>query len=68
MAELLKMIPTKPDAELAEDFKKRLMEVYAPVLSLLDEINAAGFQANINTAFGPLGKQAIAHLAIIKVY
>jgi hypothetical protein len=64
----LSIVPGKPDVELAAEFKDRIVEVYGPILKLLDEINDAGFQVSISTTKGALGKQVIASLTIAKVY
>ncbi|MDE2022103.1 MAG: hypothetical protein KGI71_04330 [Patescibacteria group bacterium] len=68
MLEPVRLIPTKPDVELAAEFKARIVEAYKPILTLLDEVEAAGFQAHINTSKGALGKQVITQLTIVKVY
>lgn len=62
------LVPTNPDAELAAEFKKRLVETYEPILGLLGEINAAGFDVQITTGMGPLGKHVIAQLVIMKKF
>lgn len=66
--EIAKLVVTKPDAERAEEFKQRLVEAYSPILQLLDEVDAAGFECQIQTTKGALGKQMIAQLRIVKVY
>jgi phosphoglycolate phosphatase-like HAD superfamily hydrolase len=67
--EPLKLVTTKPDAEMAAEFKQKLIQVYEPLLVLLDEINDAGFQAGIQTGKGgPLGKNIIQQLQVSKVY
>lgn len=63
-----RLIPTKSDAEVAADFKRRMVEVYEPVLRLVDEIRAAGFEPGIQSGVGPLGKEVIARLSITKSY
>ena len=62
------LVPNKPDAEVAADFKNRLIEVYEPMLRLLDEITAAGFECGITATLGPLGKHVIGALKIVKIY
>ena len=62
------LIPTKSDADLAAEFKKRAIEVYEPVLQLLNEANAAGFEIGIGSGLTPIGKHMITALRVAKVY
>lgn len=62
------LVTTKSDAELAAEFKRRLVESHEPVLKLLGEISRAGFEVGLRTAPGPLGNWIIAELKISKVY
>lgn len=67
-APVAQLVTTKPDTELAEEFKRRLVEAHEPLLKLLDEMKAAGFGANVGTSVNGLGKHAIHQLQVIKVY
>jgi len=62
------LVPTKSDADLAAEFKKRAIEVYEPVLQLLNEANAAGFEISIGSGLTPIGKHMITALRVAKVY
>jgi hypothetical protein len=62
------LVPTKSDAEVAAELKKRAIEVYEPVLQLLNEANDAGFEISINSGMTPIGKQMITLLRVAKVY
>jgi hypothetical protein len=62
------LVPTKSDGEVAAEFKKRAIEVYEPVLQLLNEANDAGFEISINSGMTPIGKQMITLLRVAKVY
>jgi hypothetical protein len=62
------LVPTKSDADLAAEFKKRAIEVYEPVLQLLNEANAAGFEIGIGSGLTPIGKHMITALRVAKVY
>lgn len=68
MADVAHLVTTKPDAEVAEEFKRKLIELHEPMLKLLDEMKAAGFSANVQTNINGLGKYAINQLQVIKVY
>jgi len=65
---IISLVPGRTDAELADDFKRRLVDAHEPLLALLDEMREAGFEANIMTAPGPLGKYVIAQLTLFKKY
>jgi hypothetical protein len=62
------LVPGKTDAELAADFKKRMVEAYGPVLGLLDEAHKAGMSITCAAQMGPLGKFVIAVMQVTKVY
>jgi hypothetical protein len=62
------LVPTKSDGEVAEELKKRAIEVYEPVLQLLNEANAAGFEISISSNLAPIGKDMITVLRVAKVY
>ncbi len=62
------LVPTKSDAEVAAEFKKRAIEAYEPVLQLLNEAHAAGFEINITSGLAPVGKHMITLLRVAKVY
>lgn len=68
MNEVARIVPTKPDAEIAADLKKRMVEAYQPVLDLCTEANAAGFEIGINSGMEPLGRHVITVLKVAKVY
>ena len=62
------LVPTKSDAEVAAELKKRAIEVYEPVLQLLNEAHAAGFEIAIGSGLAPIGRHMITHLRVAKVY
>jgi hypothetical protein len=62
------IVPGKSDIELAAEFKARIVEIYGPVMKLIDETNDAGFQVSITSGKGPLGKQVITNLQVMKVF
>lgn len=65
---LLHVVPGLTDQEQAENFKKRLVEAYQPLLALADEVNAAGFEFSISCGQGPLRKNVITLLRMAKSY
>ena len=60
------IVPGKSDKEIAEDFRRRMIEVHGPVLKLHDEMNAAGFMALQSIGLGGLGTHVITQLQIVK--
>ncbi len=68
MTNVTTLIPTKSDVELAAEFKERLIEVYTPLLKLLDEVDKAGFVCSIGTNKNAFGKQQIVQMIIAKHY
>lgn len=68
MTEPFQLVTNKPDAELAADFKKEILEQAAPILGILERINKAGFACNISWGMDALGRMQITQLQIVKVY
>lgn len=62
------LVPTKSDAEIAADLKRRVVEAYQPLLALFDEAHAAGFEINCNSGLTPIGKHMIMQLRVARVY
>lgn len=62
------LVPNKPDAELAAEFKAKAIELHEPLLKLLDEAHAKGFQISVGCGLGPLGKYVIMQMAVHRIY
>ena len=62
------LVPTKSDADLAAEFKRRAIELYEPVLELLNEAQAADFEISLGSGLAPIGKHMITVLRVAKVY
>jgi|GEM_PF-1773878 hypothetical protein len=62
------LVPTQSDAEIAADLKRRVIEAHEPVLALLDEAHAAGFEIICGCGLAPTGRHVITHLRIAKLY
>jgi hypothetical protein len=62
------LVPTKSDTDVAAELKKRAIEIYEPVLELLNEAHDAGFEISISSALTPIGKHMITLLRVAKVY
>ena len=65
---IAKLVPTKPDAELAAELRKRAIDLYEPICELLTQAHAAGFEVQIACGMGPLGRCVITGLKVVKVY
>lgn len=68
MNEPLSIVPGASDADRAADFKKRAIDLYGPILELCTEAEKFGFELQIQSGKGPLGKHTITRLAVVKVY
>lgn len=64
----LAIVPGKPDIQVAAELRERAIVVLSPVLTLLDEAEAAGFQIQFNLGPGGLGRQVIQTLKVMKEF
>lgn len=67
MSNVTSLVPNKPDKEIADDLRKRLIEAHAPILKLLDEAQVQGFTVNLGCGPTPTGFQ-ITLLSIAKQF
>lgn len=68
MNDMVKLIPTKPDAELAEELKQELIEAAKPWLDVCTKAKLAGFDVQANFAPNAFKQVVIQHLNLIKTY
>lgn len=68
MNDLVKLVPTKPDAEIAEELKQELAEAAKPYLEAATKAMSLGFVVQSN--FGPNAfKQiVIQELRLLKIF
>jgi hypothetical protein len=66
MNDAIRLEPTRPDAELAADFRKRMEEALTPVLLIMDEMKAAGFTPTYQVGLDYRQRFAITNLIIAK--
>ena len=64
---VMSLVPNKPDAEVAQEYKQRAMELYKPMLELLNEAHKNGFVINIQAGVTPMGIQ-ITNLQVLKSF
>lgn len=62
-----KLVTTKSDKEIADEYKKRAIELYKPFIELLNEVNGNGFILNIQAGPTPMGIQ-IVNLQVLKSF
>lgn len=62
------LVPTKSDAELANELKEKVAEAYKPFLELLNEYDKHGLNVQAGVGKNAFGKYAIVQLQVIKVY
>lgn len=65
-----KLVPTRPDAEIAEDLKQRCAEALKPVLAVMDEAKQAGFVIQFDSimAQAPIYRHTVINLRVAKYY
>ena len=65
------LVPTKPEAEVAADLKRRMEEALAPVCAIMDEAAAKGLQIQYDNImyFGPpMMRYKVNGLRVVRVY
>ncbi len=65
---ITRLVPTKSDADLAQEFKQKIIEAHEPMLKVLTEIDRAGFRVQVSTGKNALGHMVIAQLELMKMY
>jgi hypothetical protein len=67
--EIARLVPTKSEAEIAADIKKRVEAAFQPVLAIFDEAALSGLHISWESiGLGPSFKHQINNLRIIKYY
>jgi len=62
------LVPTKSDADLANELKEKVAEAYKPFLELLNEYDKYGLNVQAGVGKNAFGKYTIIQLQVIKVY
>ena len=65
---IAQLVPTKSDAELANELKEKVAEAYKPFLELLNEYDKYGLNVQAGVGKNAFGKYAIVQLQVLKVY
>lgn len=67
--EAIKLVPTKPDSEIASELKSRLEAAMAPAMEIFDEAARHGFMIQWDSIGpGPQFRHRLNGLRLIKVY
>lgn len=65
---IAKLVPGQSDAEIANDLKARSIEIWKPLLALMEEAHKKGFEVQINAGLNELGQAFIHNIKIMKIY
>ena len=70
-APVLSVVPGRPDHEVAENYKRQLIEKMAPAMELMNQAKRAGFFINFAVTDGGIndlnGRREIVGLQVIKL-
>lgn len=65
---VIELVPGKTDKDMAEDYKRRIIEAYQPLLKLMTELDGQGFGANAQIGKTGMGDMQLLSLSIYKIY
>lgn len=68
MNEPIQLVPTKPDAELAEELKQELIKALEPTLVVATKALSLGFHVNFNLGSNAFKQVVIQNLQLMKVF
>jgi hypothetical protein len=68
VTDLIALVPNRPDAEVAKELRAKMETALEPVLTILDEARAAGFEINFNLAPDYAKRSRIQTLLLIKQF
>lgn len=68
MNDIPKLVPTRPDTEVAADLKARIATGLQGLLPIMDECIAAGFIPSFGIALGPLGRHIVGPVDLVKKF
>lgn len=67
MSEAIQLVAGKPDVELAEEIKERLIVALRPALDIMSEARKAGLQVQFGIGPDATGREMLTALQIIRV-
>lgn len=65
---VINLVPTKSDKELADELRQKIMEVYKPVIEVFTLAKKAGFDINVSTGADGFGEVHLMDIKIFKNY
>lgn len=68
MNEPVKLVPAKPDAELAEELKHEIAEALKPALEATTKALALGFHVNFNIGPNSFKQMVVQSLTLSKIF
>lgn len=68
MNDPIQLVTTKPDAEVAEELKKELLEALQPVTVIATKALSLGFQVQMNMGANAFKKVEVMQLQLLKVF
>lgn len=68
MNDPVKLVTTKPDAELAEELKQELLEALKPALEVSTRALSLGFQVQLNMGANAFKQVVVQQLQLLKVF
>lgn len=68
MPDPIQLVPGKTDQDVAAELKRKLIEVYQPLLQLADEANDSGMAFQVTIGPNAFGKFTIQQCQIMKVF
>ena len=68
MNDPVKLVPTKPDAEVAEELKHEIAEALKPALEATTKALSLGFQVNFNLGPNAFKQMVIQSLTLSKIF
>lgn len=68
MNDPIKLVPTKPDAELAQELKQELHEALQPALAVATKALSLGFHVQMHMAPNAFNQVVVQNLNLIKSF
>lgn len=68
MGEHVTIVPGKPDADLAADYKSQMESALTQVCNIVNDAKANGLIITYGTGDGPMGRHVISNLIIARHY
>ena len=64
----VQLVPTKSDADLAAEFKEKVIKAYEPLIEVLNEYDKHGLNMQCSVGKNAFNKYQIVQLAVVKQY